>query len=96
MFFKRNKQGETKNVLPNFKRPFKKIQKVLIITMMLAGLGINSGFANEEENEDLSTIFHIYSKGEYVGVLSDQEKLEELKEEELKRRPPNLRIFRLQ
>jgi murein DD-endopeptidase MepM/ murein hydrolase activator NlpD len=85
MFFKRNKQGETKNVLPNFILPFKRTQKVLIMTMMLAGLGINSGFANEEENEDLSAIFHIYSKGEYVGVIADQEKLEEMKEEELQK-----------
>ena len=85
MFFNRNKQDETKKALSNFIRPFKKIQKVLIITLMLAGLGINSGFANEEENNGLLTIFHIYSKGEYVGVIADQEKLEELKEEELQK-----------
>ena len=53
--------------------------------MMLAGLGINTGFANEEENKDLLTIFHIYSKGEYVGVIADQEKLDDLKEEELEK-----------
>lgn len=85
MFFKRNKQGETKKELPKFIRPFKKTQKVLVMTMMLAGLGINSGFANEEESNGLLTIFHIYSKGEYVGVIADQEKLEELKKDELEK-----------
>lgn len=85
MFFKSNKQDETKKALPKFIRPFKKTQKILVMTMILAGLGVNSGFANEEESKDLSTIFHIYSKGEYVGVIADQEKLEELKEEELKK-----------
>jgi murein DD-endopeptidase MepM/ murein hydrolase activator NlpD len=82
MFFERNKQGETKRELSSFKRPFK---KVLFMMMLLAGLGINLGFANEEENADLLTIFHIYSKGEYVGVISDEKKLEELKKEELQK-----------
>jgi len=85
MFSNRNKQDETKNALPSFIRPFKKTQKVLVMTMLLAGLGGNTGFANEEENNGLLTIFHIYSKGEYVGVIADQEKLEELKEEELEK-----------
>ncbi|WP_186671913.1 M23 family metallopeptidase [Sporosarcina sp. BP05] len=85
MFFNRNKQGETKKALPKLIRPFKKTQKVLVMTVMLAGLGINSGFANEEGSNSLLTIFHVYSKGEYVGVIADQEKLEELKEEELQK-----------
>ena len=85
MFFERNKQDETKRTLPSFNRPFKKVQKVLIMTLMLAGLGINSVVANEDENAALSTIFHIYSKGEYVGVISDEEKLEKLKKEELQK-----------
>ncbi|KAA0948826.1 M23 family metallopeptidase [Sporosarcina sp. ANT_H38] len=85
MLFKRNKQGETERGLPYFSRPFNKAQKLIILTMMLVGLGINTAFANEEENKGLLTIFHIYSKGEYVGVISDQEKLEELKEEELQK-----------
>ena len=35
--------------------------------------------------QDLLTVFHIYSEGEYVGVISDEEKLEQLKEEELEK-----------
>ncbi|MER2090572.1 MAG: hypothetical protein ABS920_12600, partial [Sporosarcina sp.] len=55
MFFNRNKQDETKNIFQNINRPFIKVQRVFIITMMLATLGMNSVFANEEENEKLKT-----------------------------------------
>ncbi len=85
MFFKKNIQGDRKSALQNFKSPFKKVQKVFIVTLMLAGLAINLGFANEEDNEALLTIFHVYSEGEYVGVISDEAKIEELKDKELKR-----------
>lgn len=95
MFFNSNKQDEIKKALPKFIRPFKKNHKVLIMTLMIAGLGVNSGFANEEESKDLSTIFHIYSKGEYVGVITDQEKLEELKEEELQKAASKFKDFPL-
>ena len=65
------------------------------MTMILAGLGINAGFANEEENADLLTIFHIYSNGEYVGVISDEEKLEQMKKEELQKAASEFENFPL-
>ena len=40
--------------------------------------------AKEEDSEGLQTIFHIYSDGEYIGVLSDDKKVEQLKEDKLK------------
>ncbi len=67
------------------KRPFKVVSKVMISTLMLVGLGMNAGFTNAAEHTGLSTVFHIYSEGEYVGVLSDEAKLEQLKEEELQK-----------
>jgi murein DD-endopeptidase MepM/ murein hydrolase activator NlpD len=85
MFFKRNKQDDNERALQSFENPLKRIQKVFIITLMLAGLGISSGYANEGENEGLLTIFHIYSEGEYVGVISDEAQLEELKDKELQK-----------
>ena len=85
MFFKRNIQGDRKRALQSFKSPFKKVQKVFIITLMLMGLTINLAFANEEDNESLLTIFHVYSEGEYVGVISDEAKIEELKDKELEK-----------
>lgn len=85
MLFKKNKQDKTESTLSVLKCPFKVIPKVLISTLMLVGLGMNAGFANAGEHSGLSTVFHIYSEGEYVGVLSDDAKLEQLKEEELQK-----------
>lgn len=85
MLFKKNKQDITESTLSVLKRPFKVVPKVLISTLMLVGLGMNAGFANAGEHSGLSTVFHIYSEGEYVGVLSDDAKLEQLKEEELQK-----------
>ncbi|WP_318616556.1 peptidoglycan DD-metalloendopeptidase family protein [Sporosarcina sp. YIM B06819] len=85
MLFKKDKQDETERTLSIFERPFRKVLAILISTMMLAGLGMNEGFAISDEHTGLLTIFHIYSDGEYVGVLSDEKKLEQLKAEELQK-----------
>ncbi|WP_342507550.1 peptidoglycan DD-metalloendopeptidase family protein [Sporosarcina sp. FSL K6-2383] len=85
MLFKKNKQDKTETTSSVIKRPFKVVPTVLISTLMLTGFGMNTSFANAGENTDLATVFHIYSDGEYVGILSDGEKLEQLKEEELQK-----------
>ena len=60
-----------------------KFEKILIISLLLVGFTSKSNLANEEKVEGLQTIFHIYSDGEYIGVLSDEKKLEQLKEDKL-------------
>ncbi|MFJ7935420.1 peptidoglycan DD-metalloendopeptidase family protein [Sporosarcina sp. NPDC096371] len=85
MLFKKEKQDKIKRTLSKFERPFRQIPRVVAITAMLVGLGITEGFANDGERDGLSTVFHIYSDGEYVGVISDEEKLEQLKEQELQK-----------
>ena len=95
MFFKRSNQDKSKKVLPNFKRSIKKIQLVSIFTLFLSGVAAHSGFANEDETEGLVTIFHIYSKGEYIGVISDEEKLEKVKEEEIQKTSSKFQDFPL-
>ncbi|MEK5040644.1 peptidoglycan DD-metalloendopeptidase family protein [Sporosarcina sp. FSL K6-3457] len=85
MLFTKDKQDETESASSMFKRPFRIVPKIIISTLMLAGLSMNTGFANTDEHTGLLTIFHIYSDGEYVGVLSDEAKLEQLKEEELQK-----------
>ncbi|MBE1556500.1 M23 family metallopeptidase [Sporosarcina limicola] len=85
MIYKKSEQGEKETTLSKLKQPLKQVQKVLVITLMLVGLGINVGFANEGENSGLLTVFHIYSEGKYIGILSDEAKLEKLKEQELQK-----------
>ncbi len=85
MFFKKSELDKIERTKFSFKRPFSGISKVLVSTLMLVGLGVNAGFASAGDNKGLSTVFHIYSDGEYVGVISDESKLDQLKEEELKK-----------
>ena len=82
MFFKKENSIEHKNS----SSLYKKIQKLGMVTLLFAGLSISSGFANEpEEKSSLHTVYHVYSEGKYVGVLSDDKKLEQLKEERLEK-----------
>ena len=67
-----------------FTSPFKRVKIVLISTFVNRTWG-TIRFCKYSRRAGLSTIFHIYSEGEYVGVISDEEKLEQLKEEELQK-----------
>ncbi|KXH80599.1 M23 family metallopeptidase [Sporosarcina sp. HYO08] len=80
MFYRKTKDGENRTTNHWLKRPVKQVYKIVIITALLAGLSVNAGFATEKINSDLHTIYHIYSEDEYIGVLSDDQKLEQLKE----------------
>ncbi|WP_252504953.1 M23 family metallopeptidase [Sporosarcina sp. Marseille-Q4943] len=65
---------------------YKKVKKVGIITVFFAGIGMSSGFSLEKvEDSSIHTIYHVYSDSEYVGMLSDEKKIEQLKQEELKK-----------
>lgn len=79
-------QIATKNIYPKksgvWKRSFYQFQKVLFLTLLLVGFSAKNSFANNDG--DLLTIFHVYSNGDYIGVLSDEAKLEQLKEDKLK------------
>lgn len=80
MFFKKQNTNEQKNRSPLYK----KAQKVGFITVLFAGIGISSGFALEKGEDSLiHTVYHVYSDGEYVGMLSDDKKIEQLKQKEL-------------
>lgn len=82
MFLKKQKMNEQQNRSPLYK----KIQKVSLITVLFAGIGINSGFALEKKGDSsIHTIYHVYSDKEYVGMLSDDKKIEQLTQEELEK-----------
>lgn len=74
MFSKKEQKGT---------RIAKAFPKFMLAAVLLAGIGLNVGFANELEKENLATVYHIYSNEQYIGKISDKEKIEQLKEEKL-------------
>lgn len=65
---------------------YKNVQKVGAITVLFAGISISSGFSIEKAgNTTIHTVYHVYSGNEYVGMLSDEDKIEQLKQEELEK-----------
>ncbi|WP_342513857.1 M23 family metallopeptidase [Sporosarcina sp. FSL K6-1522] len=83
MIFKKSHKDERAGRQTGMNKSLKRIPHVIIITIMLAGLSMNTVFAKVVENAGLSTIYHVYSSGEYIGMLSDEQQLEQLKERKL-------------
>lgn len=85
MFLQKKKREDKMVFSFQQKRVWQQVQKIFIITIMLAGFNASISFAEANENEDFLTIYHIYSAGDYIGGLSDIDKLEQLKEEKLEK-----------
>lgn len=49
--------------------------KVVLVVALLSTVTLNLGFAEEDPKEAFSTIYHIYSGTEYLGAVSDEEKI---------------------
>src|SRR5690606_7742636 len=82
MFFKKQHMNEQQNR----STLYKKAQKIGLITALFAGISISSGFTLEKgEDSSIQTIYHVYSDSEYVGMLSDDKKIEQLKQKELEK-----------
>ncbi|MCM3638776.1 M23 family metallopeptidase [Sporosarcina luteola] len=82
MFFKKQNMNNQQNRTALYK----KFQKIGIMTVFFGGISISSGFALEKEGESsIHTVYHVYSASEYVGMLSDDKKIEQLKQEELQK-----------
>ncbi|MFC5601679.1 peptidoglycan DD-metalloendopeptidase family protein [Sporosarcina koreensis] len=82
MFFKKQNTNEQQNRSPLYK----KVQKAGLLTVLLAGIGISSGFTLEKaEESSIHTVYHVYSDSKYVGMLSDEKKIEQLKQEKLEK-----------
>ncbi|WP_239432921.1 M23 family metallopeptidase [Sporosarcina sp. ACRSL] len=65
---------------------YRNIRKVGVISILFAGIGISSGFALEKEGDStIHTVYHVYSDNEYVGMLSDDKKIDQLTKEELEK-----------
>ena len=83
MFLQKTKREKKKDFSFQQKNLRKQVQKIFIIAIVLVSFNTDIGYANEKEN--LLTVYHIYSEGNYIGGLSNLDKLEQLKEEELEK-----------
>lgn len=54
--------------------------KIAASVFLVLGLNTNPTSAANLGNKDLETVYHIYNNGDYVGVVSDSERVEELVE----------------
>lgn len=54
------------------------IKKAAIAVVLLSGLSVNLAFADESADNELATIYHIYTDGQYVGAISDKTKINQL------------------
>ena len=55
--------------------------KITIVAAVLSTVTFNLGFAKEDPKENLSEIYHIYNGSEYIGAVSNQEKIDKIIEE---------------
>ena len=82
MLFRKQKMKEQQNRNSLYKR----VQKVGIVTMLLTGVGLSSGFVLAKDGDSsFQTVFHVYSDSKYVGMVSDEKRIEQLKQEELEK-----------
>lgn len=77
-------QYNKRNLQSGWKKIANLVGRVLIITMFLTGFNLSETSAQENKGTSVQTVYHIYSEGEYVGDISDEEKLNQLKEDKLK------------
>lgn len=82
MLYDSNKRG-SKIDFTLEKSSLAKMKKLLVISLLLISFQFSAGYANANQAEDFQTIYHVYLHEEYVGLVSDEEKLEALKEQKV-------------
>ncbi|AOV06372.1 M23 family metallopeptidase [Sporosarcina ureilytica] len=91
-----NKKQRVGKVSRSFKiNRFTQIQKIFLISILLYGFQLEAIPVKAKEQDSLQTIYHVYSNDEYIGLLSDKEKLEQLKENIVKERSSQFEDFTL-
>lgn len=60
-----------------------KVKHLLVASTLLIGLQFSTGDVRASQSEDFQTIYHVYLNDQYVGLLSDENKLEEIKEKKI-------------
>lgn len=95
MSFEHDIQDNRRKLQSRWQHLSRQVGKVLIITMLLTGFSKGESYAEENKDAKILTIFHIYSEGEYIGGISDETKLDQLKEEELKKAASEFEDFPL-
>ncbi|MDS9471853.1 peptidoglycan DD-metalloendopeptidase family protein [Sporosarcina pasteurii] len=91
-----NKNKRVGKVNRSFKiKRFTQLQKIFFISILLFSLQFESVLVKAKEQDDFQTIYHIYSNDEYIGLLSDKNKLEQLKENIIEERNLQFEDFTL-
>ncbi|WP_438313937.1 peptidoglycan DD-metalloendopeptidase family protein [Sporosarcina sp. FA9] len=76
----KSKKDKSNISLNERKSSFKQFYKILFISILLVSFTLKSSLANE----GLETVFHVYSEGNYIGVLSDDTIIDQIEKEMLK------------
>lgn len=83
MFFHKYRRKSEGGVPDKRGKFVERTQKVLLSMLLVTGISANLTYSTSATTEELSTIYHIYSQEDYIGSLSDESKLEQVKEEKL-------------
>ncbi len=82
MLFDLTKRGTEKS--PTLKKNRNSnIQKLMMSGILLIGLPFGVKYAEANQSEDFQTIHHVYLDDEYIGLVADEEKLEQLQAEKI-------------
>lgn len=76
-----NQYSKTKLLARKNKRST--LKKVVLASTIFIGFQFSTTKTLANETEGFETIYHVYLDNDYVGLLSDEEKLEKLKEEKI-------------
>lgn len=82
MLYDSNRRG-SKIKFSSQKNSLSKIKKLFVVSILLFSLQISASYANANPTEDFQTIYHVYLNEDYIGLVSDKEKLEQLKTQKI-------------
>lgn len=73
-----------------------KLKHLCMAGTLLIGFQLSAGYVNANSKEDFQTIYHVYLDKQYIGLLSDENKLEEIKEKKIEVASGQFKDFNLE
>lgn len=78
MYVKNDPSTEPIKKESRFQAPIKRLQKYVMVTMMIAVVGFNAGFVKEKSASEIQEIYHVYADGHYIGAIADDGQIEQI------------------